>query len=430
MKITLSKHVIYNKIPASRKEEIYWDRKGTRLGVRVYKPVGGDDFRQRAWVVGYQFASKPQRITLGLVCRHRLDWAANQAQEVHLQVAQGIDPKEYRRGEQERVREESKLTVQALAEMYLSLHFGTKLNPEPGEDRGKKSANEARRVWNEFALPKFGPNKLVANVTTTEIDEMIADAPAPSTGRRIRNFTRAAFNHAEKWGFIPPSKPNWKNPADAAKTIKVNQREVVINQGEYVRAVAETEKILEEVRTHPKFALTLQRQCLIVLLIAESGRRNNEIQGLEWKNIDIRGRMVTLPKTKAGKLQTFALSDRAVELLHKAKDLAGDNPFVFPSNAVTTPLREVKTVWNWVRERANIRQGVDLYSMRHFFISNSADAGVALEDTSKHVGHTKLETTMIYMRRGNKKGVVAAQAMSDHLNNLREEAAECRLKAG
>lgn len=131
-------------------------------------------------------------------------------------------------------------------EIYKEVHFQTKLNPEEGEFQGKKSAKIARHVWNQFALPKLGCNRLVVDVITRDIDKMMAEAPAPGTARSIKIFTRAAFNYARKWGFIPESRGSWGNPATNAMTIKVKQREVGINAEEYVRAVAETEKIREE----------------------------------------------------------------------------------------------------------------------------------------------------------------------------------------
>ncbi len=109
----------------------------------------------------------------------------------------------------------------------------------------------------------------------------------------------------------------------------------------------------------------LARDFLLVALF--TGMRRREIAGLRWENVDLRGRTLTVPKTKNGEPLTLPLSSFLARLLMERKLLVGGSPFVFPTRSATGHVAEVKSFTRRVGERCGVE--FSAHDLRRTFIT-------------------------------------------------------------
>lgn len=106
-----------------------------------------------------------------------------------------------------------------------------------------------------------------------------------------------------------------------------------------------------------------------------SGMRQTEQFRLQWKDVDLEQRVVTLGQTKAGQVQYVHLSEEAAEILRKL-DSWQRSKWVFPSEGVG-PL-DTRNFYNRVWIRAVKRAGIEWatwHDLRHCYGSRLALAG-------------------------------------------------------
>lgn len=109
----------------------------------------------------------------------------------------------------------------------------------------------------------------------------------------------------------------------------------------------------------------LARDYLLVAML--TGMRRREIAGLRWEHIDLKGRTLTVPKTKNGDPLVLPLSSYLARLLTERKLQVGNSPWVFPTQSAAGHLQECKS---FVR-RVGARSGVtfSLHDLRRTFIT-------------------------------------------------------------
>jgi integrase len=109
----------------------------------------------------------------------------------------------------------------------------------------------------------------------------------------------------------------------------------------------------------------LARDFLLVALF--TGMRRREIGGLRWEDVDLRGRSLTVPKTKNGDPLTLPLSSFLVRLLMERKLLVGGSAFVFPTRSASGHVTEVKSFTRRVGECCGVE--FSTHDLRRTFIT-------------------------------------------------------------
>lgn len=149
------------------------------------------------------------------------------------------------------------------------------------------------------------------------------------------------------------------------------------------------------------------RDAAVILLMASTGARRNEIAHIDLKDVDLEGSRVRLIVTKNGHPRDAWLHPSTVAALEKWQAVRGDKPgsMLVPLSRTCRPLvdRRLSThqIWKIVGRRAQACGVGHLtpHDMRRYLVSTLLDQGVDLTLVSRIVGHSDPATTAKYDRR-------------------------------
>lgn len=156
----------------------------------------------------------------------------------------------------------------------------------------------------------------------------------------------------------------------------------------------------EEVERLIKVARLLDRKwgklCALIVLAFHTGLRKGNLQALRWADVDLERRTITVLKTKNGRPQVSALSERAVAELSR---LPGRDPeaLVFAGRTGERPYN-FRALWQKVCEEAGL-PGRNFHQLRHGCGSALAAAGVGQAQIMAHLGHRTLSASARYMHQ-------------------------------
>ena len=136
---------------------------------------------------------------------------------------------------------------------------------------------------------------------------------------------------------------------------------------------------------------------LVVSFALFTGMRQDEVLGLEWKNVDLENKFVTLVDPK-GTPVTLPIGGEAVKILSEAlKHKPVEScPYVFPN---TKGGRRVSfgKIWYRIKTKANLRKEFRFHDLRHTFASYLASSGeVDIYTLQKLLNHQDPKMTQRY----------------------------------
>ncbi len=139
----------------------------------------------------------------------------------------------------------------------------------------------------------------------------------------------------------------------------------------------------------------------IIRLLALTGSRKSEIEGLRWDELDVEQGCLRLKDSKTG-ARVVPLGAAALEALNAVpRDKASMSPFLFPAEAETlkgaAPKHYVGTprVWAKIKASAGL-SNVRLHDLRHTFASFGLAGGLSLPLIAAILGHRDVKTTQQY----------------------------------
>lgn len=191
------------------------------------------------------------------------------------------------------------------------------------------------------------------------------------------------FNRAIEWEYLID------NPVKKIKKLKVDDSKPV-----RFLTVKECQRLLKACpeKLNPIFFTYLN-----------TGMRKSELINLEWNDIDFRRRKIKIQSKEFWKPKTgqreIPMSQNQFELLQKLKqenDKGLKSSFVFPhkdGGILKIKLRE-KLVE--IAEKAKIKELTKIHTLRHTFASHLVMNSVDLPTVKKLMGHSDIQTTMIY----------------------------------
>ena len=297
----------------------------------------------------------------------------------------------------------------ALANRKLAREGGDPLAEKRRAERTPTFAEAARRVleqkragWQSarhprswlaslkrYAFPRIG-NRLISEVTSADVLEILTPIwyVKAQTARRVRQRIRAVL----EWAVAMDLRSD--NPCDRIGPVLGQQHAMV----EHRRAlphqdVAATVASVRASVADPIVKLAFE---LLVLTAARWG----EVRGAEWSEIDIAGRVWTIPaaRMKAKRAHRIPLSRRAMEILDAARTLGkGTSPLAFsaangaplPEKALRRLLQDHKitavphgfrsTFRDWAAEETNHPREVVEAALAHV-VHNQVEAAYARSD--------------------------------------------------
>ncbi len=252
-------------------------------------------------------------------------------------------------------------------------------------------------------IDKYKVFRKNANGGSPAVEEDANGGRSPKVAKsRTVNFEldtlRLIFNLAIKWGYIR------ENPTKGVAKLKVDE-----NQTPRFLSVNECRRFLDVCppNLYP-----------IYYTFLHTGMRKAELENLTWADIDLERRQISIRRKKDWRPKTgerdIPISDGLLKLLtdlHRKRDGRSKNDYVFPVKS------SGKNMHNYLRmelikiaKKAEIGEFTKVHTLRHTFASHLVMQGVDLPTVQKLMGHSDIETTMIYAHLG-----------PDHLANAVEK---------
>ncbi len=194
---------------------------------------------------------------------------------------------------------------------------------------------------------------------------------------------RTILNVAIKWGYLR------ENPTKQVKRLKNTDAKLprLLDAEECRRFLDHTPANL-----HPVFFTFLN-----------TGMRKGELINLQWADIDLVRRKIKIrrkedwhPKTGEREIPMNDAVFSLFQKLKKANDKGLKSKYVFPSRTGGRMKDRLREELIKIAKAAGITGLTKVHSLRHAFASHLVMAGVDLPTVQKLMGHSDIQTTMIY----------------------------------
>lgn len=193
--------------------------------------------------------------------------------------------------------------------------------------------------------------------------------------------TRMMFRLAVQWHYAD------KNPTDGVSRLKIPKKNPprFLTDEECQKLLTNSDKWL-----YPIFYTFLN-----------TGLRKAELENLEWSDIDFDRKKIKVaikddwsPKTNE---REIPISNGLYPLLEKQRNKSSGSSYVFPGKDgkrifKNRLLRRIKTL----AKKLKLGDNIGVHTLRHTFASHLVMKGVDLATIKRLLGHSDIETTMIY----------------------------------
>ncbi len=258
-----------------------------------------------------------------------------------------------------------------LDEKYHNIHFVSQITPALIE-----SYKTFRR--SEWVNPNGYP---------VESDDEVKDHTRKGARARTVNLEldalRAILNMAIEWGYTR------QNPIVKVKRLKEDDRKPL-----RFLTKEECQKLLDA--SPPD----LYPACFTFL---HTGMRKAELENLQWADVDFDRRKILIRRKKNWNPKTGereipiggSLLDVLRKLRKKSKD-AGETDYVFKVKNSGHSHNRLRRELIKIAKQAGIDGVTKLHTLRHTFASHLVMSGVDLPTVKKLMGHSDIQTTMVY----------------------------------
>lgn len=299
MKLT-ARNVDALKLPAGKTDHLFWDDNIPGFGLRLR--AGGS----RNWVFQYAVGEKQRRLSLGSATAESFKTVKErdekgsdkiiklgvreQAANLHAKVKLGQDPA----GEKLQARETATDTFEQVAKRFLA--FQKAHGGKDGEGLRLRSYVEAERHLMKHAKTLHG--LLLAKIQQRDISSVISAVRGKHavTANRVRTSLATLFSWAISEGLISI------NPVTGTKRTDEKSRDRVLEPAEL--------RLIWNALQDDHFGA-------IMKLLALTGQRAAEINGLRWSELSEEGDAINLPpeRTKNHREHLVPLSESAQAII-------------------------------------------------------------------------------------------------------------------
>lgn len=137
----------------------------------------------------------------------------------------------------------------------------------------------------------------------------------------------------------------------------------------------------------------------IVLFTLNTGLRQSEVMTLEWTQVDLIQRLITLDNrnrlTKSKKVRSVPLNIVSFDIILK-RSMIREHDIVF--TFLNRPYKQLTLSHKFKKYvvKSGINPKLNFHSLRHTFASRLVQKGVSIYHVSKLLGHASVTTTQIY----------------------------------
>ena len=346
-----------------------WETNGRGFGIRV-SPAG-----RKTFLFMYRVNGLSRRMSIGVYPAITLSEARTVHAKAREELGKGTDPG--RELVEKKKGERKAPTVEGLVEEYL----------EKWAKPRKKTWKEDKRILYKDVIPVIGRRKAkdVKKRDVVLLLDAVVNRGAPITANKTYEILRKMFNFAVSRSILEYSPCGGIEKPSKSKT-----RDRVLEEKEIIL-------IWEKLEELP---ITKGAELAIKLLLV-LGQRRGETVSIAWKEIDLDKQTWTIPgeKAKNGIPHKVPLPSLAMEIILEAKELAGNNQWVFPGVSGDKSLSPRSISQIVIKHQASF--GVDhftVHDLRRTMASLMTGMGVPRLMVSKILNHSEGGTTRIYDR--------------------------------
>jgi integrase len=345
-----------------------WDSELPGFGLRISK--GG----AKTYVLKYRMHTRQCWYTLGRHGHPKAGggvWTPQSARDEAVsllgRVKDGVDPAG------ERAADRKSETIDEFHKRYLSDH---------AEAHNKASSvKETKRLLKKHIIPELGHIKVKDLSRSDVVKFHLSLKETPYLANRCLALVSNMLAKAEQWGV----RADGSAPCRSITKFKEAKRERFLSAKE-ANALGDALKAAEKAKTN-SHALG------IIRLLAFTGARRSEIEGLKWSEVDLERSVLRLDDSKTG-AKLIPLAPAAKLILADAPHIES-SPYVFPAATGEGHYQGLGKVWQAVRKAAGL-EDVRLHDLRHTFASFGAAGGLSLPIIGKLLGHSQAATTQRY----------------------------------
>lgn len=276
------------------------------------------------------------------------------------------------------------------------------------EMRNLKSRKMIELAVRKRFIPFFGDMTL-SSITTGKVKDYILERKSTKARGKNQAVTNSSLNIELSYlrtifnsGIEEEEYAIQKNPVKSALFLKDDRK-----KKDKVLTVEEEEKLLSASISHLR---------PIIICAINTGMRKSEVSTLEWKNVDLKQRTITVTAehSKNGKPREIPINTILLEELKVLKANNGHSPFVFvyeKKRGDIRPVGDFKIAWMKAIEKAGI-SNFTFHQLRHTFASRLAEQGVHPFQAKKILGHSSIDMTEWYSHFNQKQLLEAVEKVN------------------
>lgn len=400
MKAKLTARAVNALKPADKPYKA-WDTEVKGLFVRI-SPAG-----TKTYVLYYRVKGKANEYTLGRHGKITADIARDLAKEKTGEVAKEIDIQSERKAKREATKKAR----------HSTLGNFIKNKYKPWAESELK--DPAGALWTLNTNFKHLHDRKLSDITPWVVESWIKKAKTgtktrkglqPSTINRRVSVLKSALSKAVEWGVIEQSPLKGMRRQRTDKMAPI--RYLTEDEEEGLRGALEArqEQQRERRASHNRWLEQRHMEPLpplkdtytdhlmpMVLLAVNTGTRRGELFNLEWSDIDLRQRLLTVQGkgAKSGTTRYIPLNDEAFAVLVAWRNQTDSKALVLPSPITGERMDHIKSSWRSLMKLTAVRN-FRFHDLRHHFASKLVMAGVDLNTVRELLGHSSIEMTLRY----------------------------------
>ena len=388
MPIEFREALIRNQSPPAEGAITLWDDppkgKGARgLGLRIH--AGG----AKSFFLNYRLNGVERRYTIGRWPDWSVEAARDEAKAKRREIDAGHDPAAEKRQRREAA------TVQELIDRYKRDHL-------PKKTAGKQRAKDEERML-DLIGERLGKHTKVAEVHFGDVEDMhrsLTEVRGPVRANRILALASKMFSLSLK----PMAGENlpWRdavmgNPCRGIARNHEEGRERFYSAIELATIGDALSDYGSEARGSGIASAKVAADCIRLIML--TGCRPTEARLATWEQFDAEPGFWVKPSahTKQRKIHKLPLNPPTIELVGRLREAREKTAtWVFPGQRMGEPLKQLWSIWGWIREKAKLGENSRLYDLRHSFASIGAGHNLGLPVIGRLLGHTQARTTQRY----------------------------------